>query len=80
MDTLGGEATIRWDFSIGVGGWGSLKLSDRLRTCRELGVKGQAGQHSPPPVQPQIRTFEVWSEKAETRSPQLPAQPCTPKG
>lgn len=32
MDTLGGEATIRWDLSIGVGGWGSLKLSDRLRT------------------------------------------------
>lgn len=43
MDTLGGEATIRWDLSIGVGGWGSLKLSDRLRTCGESAVKGHVG-------------------------------------
>lgn len=50
MDTLGGEATIRWDLSIGVGGWGSLKLSDRLRTCGERGVKRQVGQRGPPPV------------------------------
>lgn len=52
MDTLGGEATIRWDLSIGVGGWGSLKLSDRLRTWGETAVKRQAGQCGPPPVQP----------------------------
>lgn len=50
MDTLGGEATIRWDLSIGVGGWGSLKLSDRLRTCRESGVKRQGEQCGPHPM------------------------------
>jgi len=48
MDTLGGEATIRWDLSIGVGGWGSLKLSDRLLTCGESGVKGDGGRHGVP--------------------------------
>lgn len=38
--TRGGEATIRWDLSIGVGGWGSLKLSDRLLTCTGQPEKG----------------------------------------
>lgn len=40
--TRGGEATIRWDLSIGVGGWGSLKLSDRLRTCGD--IEGHVGK------------------------------------
>lgn len=63
MDTLGGEATIRWDLSIGVGGWGSLKLSDRLRTCGESGVKGQAGRRSLPPVWPLGAAMGQWETR-----------------
>lgn len=41
----GGEVTIRWDFIAGGGCWGSLKLSDLLRTGeREEAVEGAAAQ------------------------------------
>lgn len=35
LGALGGDATISWDFSTGGGGGCSLKLKDRLRTCKK---------------------------------------------
>lgn len=76
MDTLGGEATIRWDLSIGVGGWGSLKLSDRLRTCGESGVKGHTGRCSPPPVRPPAAVMG----RGETQVPPAHKSGCLKRG